>query len=305
MPHVDLETLMCGGDRKIVCETLIDGDPVPENSEIPVKGPDLPADSFRLKKEDELDWVDQNAFYERKQSTKGNSNSNSNFHLNPNSASSVSASQRFYSNLKTKSSIIGLPKVQDSGKLCRDLRPSYRPASIRFFPKRDVEAADTETEPGSPKVSCIGRVRPKEKKRFRQRKDRIKKRERSVPGKPGFWASFGAVFRIGCRHRDAVECADGSPADKKITPVLDEIPAKETEPEEVLDKPGLAGLNRFASCRRSRSWGGCADVAVQMDLHVEDFDPSDRDVVCRRRAIECSIELNCGRNWESVGPASC
>ncbi|XP_077235757.1 uncharacterized protein LOC143877535 [Tasmannia lanceolata] len=295
MPHVDLETLMCGGDRKIVCETLIDGHPLPEI-------PDLPAESFRLRKDEEIDWVDRNAVFERKQSTKGgNSNSISNTNSHPNSGS---ASQRFYSHLKSKASILGLPKLPDSGQLCQHLRRSYRPASIRFFPKQSGKSAVTEMEPASPKVSCIGRVRPKEKKKGRRQKDKKKATEElPAPEKKKFWASFRAVFRLGCRHRGAVECDDESPAGystgNKIPAVGAKIQAKEPEPES--DPPDLAGLKRFASGRRTGSWGGCDDV----DFHLEDSDTLDRNGIWRRRAINRPKELDCFRRREFVGPASC
>ncbi|XP_077235755.1 uncharacterized protein LOC143877534 [Tasmannia lanceolata] len=290
MPHVDLETLMCGGDRKIVCETMIEGHPLPEN-------PDLPAESFRLRKDEEIDWVDRNAVFERKQSTKG-SNSNSNANSHPNSGS---ASQRFYSHLKSKASIFGLPKLPDSGQLCKHLRRSYRPPSIRSLSKQSGKSAVTEMEPASPKVSCIGRVRPKEKKKGRRRKDQKKAtEEKPAPEKKRFWASFLAVFRLGCRHRGAVECDDESPAgcsnSNKIPVAVAKIQAKEPEPES--DPPCLAGLKRFASGRRAESWG---DVG----FHVEDSDTLDRNGIWRRRAIGRPRELDCGRSRKFVGPASC
>ncbi|XP_077234464.1 uncharacterized protein LOC143876662 [Tasmannia lanceolata] len=307
MPHVDLETLMCGGDRKIVCETLIDGEPLPENPDFPAKAPDLPAESFRLRKDEEIDWVDRNAVFERKQSTRGNSNSNSisNSNLGPNSGS---ASQRFYSHSKSKASILGLPKLPDSGQLCQHLRRSYLPASIRIFPKQSGKSVVTEMEPASPKVSCIGRVRPKEKKKGRRRKDQKKAtEEKPVPEKKTFWASFLAVFRLGCRHRGAVECDDESPAgysnSNKIPVVGAKILVKEPEPQS--DPPGLTGLKRFASGRRAGSWRSSDDVEFERDFHVEDSDTLDRNGIWSPRAISRPRELDCDRGREFVGPASC
>lgn len=135
MPQMDLETLFrMGSGRKVVCETLVE-----------------PAESFLVSAEDEIDWFDQNAFFDRNHSTKAFSN--------PNPSSSKRA---FHPNVTSKPSIIGPPSAQ----LCHTFRRSCRPPSIRFFPK----SAQAGAEPESPKVSCMGRVRSKEKASRSQRR---------------------------------------------------------------------------------------------------------------------------------------
>lgn len=282
MPQVDLETLVsvCAGgscDRKIACETtLADQDDIsskePDLQEIP---PDFPPDSFWLSKDAEFDWFDRNVFYERKESHKGNSNStNLNPNLNPNSNST---SQRFSLNLKSKASIIGLPKPQKSCFADAKLRRNIRPANPRFFPKRPEptgKSAVPATEPSSPKVSCMGRVRSK-----RDRSRRLQNRQRSLKEKPklkpepeperrrkmGLWTNFRAIFRTGCRHKPAVETDERmspirSVGTKKESPPRKSVTAKGRDRDRDLsstsieEAPGLGGMKHFASGRRSGAW---------------------------------------------------
>ncbi|KAF8403304.1 hypothetical protein HHK36_011406 [Tetracentron sinense] len=279
MPQVDLETLVCGGgtgDRKIACETLIDDDPRPEKPDLPEIAPDLPAESFWLPKEDELDWFDRNAFFERKESQKGNSNSsNSNSNSNTN-VNLNSSSQRFSLILKSKASIIGLPKPQTPCYIDSKLRRNCRPANIRFFPKR-TESSVSMTEPSSPKVSCIGRVRSK-KDRNRRRRNRQRSSDDSTATtareKTGLWANFMSVFRSGCRDNRAVaieEPSTESPPRKSVTVAnASKIPASGP----AVEAPGLNGMKRFASGRRSESW-----VGGEVEIEAGKSESFDRDCV--------------------------
>ncbi|KAK9289831.1 hypothetical protein L1049_007991 [Liquidambar formosana] len=294
MPQVDLETLVsvCGGgscDRKIACETLAQDDPPQEEHDVPEVPPDFPPESFWLSKDAEMDWFDRNAFYERKESTKGNSNStNLNPNLNP---SSNSSSQRFSLSLKSKASIIGLPKPQKSCFTDAKLRRNYKPANIRFFPKRAEPAGKSTvpmTEPSSPKVSCMGRVRSK-----KDRNRRLRSRQRSLRSsepamektKPterrraGLWTSFRSIFRSGCRHQPAVEIEEPStesPPRKSVTSKARDV----TEIEPAGDPPGLGGMMRFASGRRSESWD--VGESDRQSVNMNATEPSDRDSVFRR-----------------------
>ncbi|KAG8374122.1 hypothetical protein BUALT_Bualt11G0098100 [Buddleja alternifolia] len=250
MPQVDLETLVtaCSGggtDRKIACETLADP---PENDAI--AAPDLPPESFWLSKDAEYDWFDRNAFYERKESAKfGNANSNP--LVNPSSNS-----QRLSISLKSKSkaSMIGLPKTQKAA-FVESKRRTCKPANIRLFPKRTASAAAAGksavpvAEPGSPKVSCMGRVRSK---RCRRRSNSVKRDEKPVDKhRTGFYSKLMSIFRS--KKGGGKPVRSGS---RKVEVVEEEVVVAEPERRSVSITPGLGGMNRFASGRRSGSWTG-------------------------------------------------
>ncbi|KAL0344793.1 UNVERIFIED_CONTAM: hypothetical protein Sradi_4310600 [Sesamum radiatum] len=244
MPQVDLETLVSacaggGNDRKIACETLAGGgadDDAPKNDVIPGDyagvDPDFPPESFWLSKDAEYDWFDRNAFYERKDSTKGNSNSNSTNLSQSINPSSNSNSQRF--SVKSKASIIGLPKTQKA-TFVDSKRRTCKSANIRLFPKRSGSAGKSAVpvaEPGSPKVSCMGRVRSKRGRR------RSKKGHRKPP-------------RSGSRKTAEVleeEPVVVEPQRESVSPKARGIPAGG---ETVAEPPSLGGVKRFASGRRT------------------------------------------------------
>ncbi|KAJ0973406.1 hypothetical protein J5N97_021365 [Dioscorea zingiberensis] len=251
MPQVDLETLVCGGgDGRVACETVVSGappDPVPDD-------PDLPAESFEVAIGDEIDWVDLNAVYERDDSTKGNTNPKSQLSSAPPTGERRrSNSQRFSGNLKPKAPIIGLPnKLQYSGYLGRSTR---RAPNGRIFPKKGGKASVPEHEPGSPKVSCIGKVlseRERERCRIRRRKSG---EDRRGSGK-GFWSWL--LCCVSADRGTAVECVEEeSPARSGNLPV----PARRSSAAEA---PGLGAMKRFSSGRRAASWGGDEDGHVAL-----------------------------------------
>ncbi|KAG7998165.1 hypothetical protein I3843_01G244700 [Carya illinoinensis] len=155
MPQVDLDTLVSactgGSDRKIACETLADGDHHPDQPKVT---PDLPLNSFLLSKDVEFDWFDQHAFNERKDSTKGNSNSTN---LNPNlNSGSNSSSQRFSKKLKSKASIIGLPKPQKSCYVDAKNRRCCKLRNTRLFPKRSGSVGKSEAQLVEPESASLG-----------------------------------------------------------------------------------------------------------------------------------------------------
>ncbi|XP_058087478.1 uncharacterized protein LOC131234558 [Magnolia sinica] len=302
MPRVDLETLFRGnsGDRRIVCETLFPADQRPEKRDLPALDPELPAESFRIPIRDEIEWVDRNAFFERKRSTKGISNwANWNPISNP-----KSKSQRISSNLKSNSKpsiIIGLPKRRDTGQMCQNFRRSCRPASIRELMKS--AGPGPVTEPASPKVSCIGRVRAKDKARGHRRRDSsvtLAPAGKSGKEKVGLWAKFKAVFRFRQRRRSMK--SEENPANESSLPVksfpadVGTIPAMEF----AAPAPGLGGLKKFASGHRPASWGG--DVDLDLDFHVADKNDSGKGSLRRRPSLG---PVNCGRDFGDVGPATC
>uniref|UniRef100_A0A803QJR9 Uncharacterized protein n=1 Tax=Cannabis sativa TaxID=3483 RepID=A0A803QJR9_CANSA len=292
MTQVDLETLVsaCAGggggsmDRKIACETLADTaeKPPEQDSGEPEVPPDFPPESFWLSKDAEYDWLDRNVFYERKESQKGNSHStNLNPNLNPGSNSN---SQRFSMNLKSKAAIIGLPKPQKTHFVEAKNRKNCKAGNARLFPKRSASTGKSDgpmIEPSSPKVSCMGRVRSKRDRKRRWRKNRQRSlKSSSEPAvenvkpverrKTGFFATFRAIFRTGCREKAddgswrPIPISDSHSGDSVSTRNRDfsgvdiDAPSFESHPRRSveIEAPGLGGMNRFASGRRSSSWVG-------------------------------------------------
>jgi hypothetical protein len=108
-------------------------------------------------------------------------------------------------------------------------------------------------EPGSPKVSCIGKVlSDRERARFGR-----PPRPRGGNGGGGCCGGFAFLMRRN-RSRNTVECVDQSPP----LPPLAESAARRRETKEVevaAPAPGLGGMRRFASGRRAAEW------AAEMD----------------------------------------
>ena len=276
-------------DRKIACETLAgDGDKPPgkedDNGGEPEVPPDFPPESYWLSKDAEFDWFDRNAFYERKDSQKGNGNSTN---LNPNlNLGSNSNSQRFSKNLKSKAAIIGLPKPQKTNFVeATKNRKHCKAGNVRLFPKRSGSSGGKSDgpmiEPSSPKVSCMGRVRSKrDRKRRLMKKNRQRSLKSSEPAlekvksvdrrkKTGFFASFWAIFRTGRRDKtrpsEEFESLPGNSVsttrNRDFSGVVDiDEPSSEYFSRRSLDiepgPPSLGGMNRFASGRKSGSWVG-------------------------------------------------
>ncbi|XP_075512764.1 uncharacterized protein LOC142548347 [Primulina tabacum] len=274
MPQVDLVSACTGGgnDRKVVCVTLAD-DESPENEFIPdEEDTDFPPESFWLSKDAEYDWFDRNALSERKDSTKGNANS---ANLNPNSNHSF---QRFSVALKSKASIIGLPKTQKNTFVDAHRR-TCRSVNVRLFPKHSSSAGKSTVpiiDPGSPKVSCIGRVRSKrgrrrpssskitEKQLEKQKTSRKKQVEKSKTTgaeikkqkkKGGFYSKLMSVFR----SKKANKYPDRS-SSCKIVEVTEKKPVavgaqwRSVSHKAAWEPPSLGGVTRFSSGRRSGSW---------------------------------------------------
>ncbi|KAK4790278.1 hypothetical protein SAY86_017582 [Trapa natans] len=300
MPQVDLEALVsaCAGgscDSKIACETVAAEErPLPDDldsdldsdAEVQEVIPhDLPPESFWLSKDAEFDWFDRNAFYERKDSKRGNSfNSTS---LNP---SLNFNSQRFAANRKSKALIIGLPKPQKTSFVDPKNRRTCKAGNTRLFPKRSGSIGKSDPpmiEPSSPKVSCMGRVRSK-KDRNRKQKSRQKSKSPETepvktakpPGmrKAGLLSSFRSLFRSGRKsRRDSEHNAPGDPPSRTrrrlsaaaATSVSHDIterlpardvhaPSSESIPRRSMtesEPPGLGSMARFSSGRRSDAWG--------------------------------------------------
>ncbi|THU46201.1 hypothetical protein C4D60_Mb09t02450 [Musa balbisiana] len=266
MPQVkDLEALVCGGgETKVACETQIGAD-----------DPDLPPESIvvRIGSGRELFWAEVGgaAVYERDDSTKGNTNPKAQAqqqHANP-ASRPRSNSQRFSGGLQAKPPIIGIPgKIQHhSGYLGRSGR---RPANAPIFPKKpprpdrgggERKSALPDEEPGSPKVSCIGKVlseRERERDRYRRQCRGSPEQEEEAATPSGCWAMF---FCGGAKQRRRSAASETVPVDSPAKAAVD----RRTAAEPRLAAPGLGSMMRFSSGRRPASWGGDGDVSVDLE----------------------------------------
>ncbi|KAI3732878.1 hypothetical protein L1987_64089 [Smallanthus sonchifolius] len=257
-----------------VCETLMDRhgdtteDPdIPDSTIVEVPS-DFPPESFWLSKDAEFDWFDRNAFLERKESTRGNLNSvNSNPAVNP--SHSNSSSQRY--SVKTKAPIIGLPKSQKTTFVelkCRQCKP----ANVRLFPKQLYsvgKAPETVpvTEPSSPKVSCIGRVRskrcPSRRKASVQAVESVKSASQGSgtarAQKAGLMSRIVSFFRSEGRRRKKNSKSTSEnmkkPAERSGSRrIYVAVKPVNSEPGTPSEPAGLGGMVRFASRRRSDYW---------------------------------------------------
>ncbi|EES16653.1 uncharacterized protein LOC8066975 [Sorghum bicolor] len=226
-----------------------------------------PPESMQLRLGDDIAWSEINGVYDRDDSLKENTNPKSVFKNHPGAVSGGS-SQRFSGNLKpTAAPIIGL-----SRKLGGSVRRHQHPPAM--FPKKAKTGGGGRApkaavpEPGSPKVSCIGKVlSDRERARLGHRPPRGGARA------PGCCGGLGLLMRRSrSRHSGVVECVDQSPpfpplAD--VAPRRREVEAEEEEEEEVTVAepalaPGLGGVRRFASGRRAAEWA----AQMEDDGHV-------------------------------------
>ncbi|KAF3321793.1 hypothetical protein FCM35_KLT14009 [Carex littledalei] len=245
---------------------------------------DPPAESYRLPFGAEIDWIGLHKVYERDESVKETTNPKSHSHLH-NSKNVGSNSQRFSGNLKP--GIIGLPgNIQNSSILGHSAR---RPSCVRMIPQKNSSGGKLsalEAEPGSPKVSCMGKVlseKPKGPSQLR-RKSKAKKAPRSASKKSPAKTEHkgpGCLFRMarilcGSKKR-AMDVADESirlenggdfsvsarisfGKDIKMkgrTSFERDVDAKETviienerDTPVPVPVPGIGGIKRFASGRK-------------------------------------------------------
>ncbi|KAK6126325.1 hypothetical protein DH2020_039897 [Rehmannia glutinosa] len=244
MPQVDPGTVAGGG---AAAAQPTENDVIPDGHAAVDAEPDFPPESFWLSKDAEYDWFDRNAVYERKESTKGNSNSN-----NTNPSMNNSNSQR-------SSSVNAVSK---------------KPESVA---KSTVPVA----EPGSPKVSCMGRVRSK---RGRRRSNSSKtteklKLEKLKSGgekqKTGFYSKVMSLFRSKKGHRNPSRSGSRKVIEDPVAvePQRKSVSLNARGGEPASEPPGLGGVTRFASGRRSANWA--AEDFNQMMMTSEPLD-SDR-----------------------------
>lgn len=254
------------GDRKLQPHAT-----APADDDVPYCSEFVPPESFWLSNDSEFDWFHQTGYLERKESTKGNNNNSS-------SSYSRSNSQKFTVNLKSKPAIIGLPKTQRNTHVDSNRR-QCKMMNVRMFPKRSGSSGRTTvtmTEPSSPKVSCIGRVRSKRCSNRRkssgseragsvsvtqQKKVHEQKSEKTGTG---IMSRITSLFRSERNHR-----RKGNKSSVKVNEQMENsysrkntvkpVNSEPTSPPE--DPPALGGMNRFASGRRSVTWTDDIDIA--------------------------------------------
>ncbi|XP_042391919.1 uncharacterized protein LOC121982989 [Zingiber officinale] len=132
--------------------------------------------------------------YDREESTKGASNPKYNAKSRPFTSSSLNVPS------KSKPPIIALPRAKVQEASAYDGRSVRRPTQCRFFPKDKMKKRPTarEAEPGSPKVSCVGKVLS-ERERCRRRREERKER--------GSWATLFCCRGSGGSQGGVVESA--------------------------------------------------------------------------------------------------
>lgn len=139
---------------------------------------DLPPESFWIPKDSEQDWFDENATIQRKRSMKLGFFGKSNDH---HSKSFTHRTLNHHHQNHKSSSLFALPKSHKTSSADGNLRQNKVPR--RLFRSRSEpgkKGATNVSEPGSPKVSCTGRVRSK--------------KDRGV--RTGFWKKLRAIFKI-------------------------------------------------------------------------------------------------------------
>ncbi|GJN06976.1 hypothetical protein PR202_ga24760 [Eleusine coracana subsp. coracana] len=120
------------------------------------------------------------------------------------------------------------------------------------------QAKPAVPEPGSPKVSCFGKVGShRERERaLRQLPPPATTRSSSSAGaqrQPGCCGGLGLLMMQRSRSRNSVECVDQSPPPAALSAAPRRREMKE-EAEAEAPAPGLGGMQRFSSGRRAADW---------------------------------------------------
>ncbi|KAJ3707612.1 hypothetical protein LUZ61_011317 [Rhynchospora tenuis] len=246
---------------------------------------DLPPDSIVVPISQEIIWQDLGTAYDSEDSTRGGTNPKSHSNPFPWSKTASSSNRVAATNLNaTTSSQIIAAKIQRPGFI-----QCHRPPSI--FPKGRSSGSKktglTDTEPGSPKVSCLGHVLS-ERERVRRRRQREARREREFDDQGVFCCTgFSSILPCGGDRKRGEPCTDvaevGQPLPEKsqaskeveVKKAVEEIQKPEkveiksfsekeaprsTEVEVEVAPPAISAMKRFSSGRRAASWGD--DVAV-------------------------------------------
>ncbi|KAL6595569.1 hypothetical protein ACP70R_047909 [Stipagrostis hirtigluma subsp. patula] len=209
-----------------------------------------PPESTRLRIGDEVAWSDVSGVYDREDSLKENTNPKCLPKNHP--APAAGASQRFSGGLKPAAAhIIGLPGKLGGGGACARRHHHPPPA---MFPKKAKTggggraAKPAVPEPGSPKVSCIGKVLS----------DRERARRFRPPGAtraPGCCGGLGFLMRRSRSRR-----VDQSPPPPPLPPAARWRETTDAGAEAPAVAPALGGMRRFASGRRAADWAAEMEV---------------------------------------------
>ncbi|KAF3631160.1 putative iron-sulfur assembly protein IscA-like 1, mitochondrial-like [Capsicum annuum] len=143
-----------------------------------------PPESFWLSKDSERDWFDQNAAMQRKTSMKFAFSGKAN-NKNPKMISHNNQNPSLFSIPRARKSISTDPRVNKGAK------QKSRFTRSRSEPGRKT-LKQVLSEPGSPKVSCTGRVR----------RSKSKKEGRTI--RTGFWKKVRAALKIGSGEKQVV-----------------------------------------------------------------------------------------------------
>jgi len=219
---------------------------------------DDPPESTLLRLGDDIAWSEINGVYDRDDSLKENTNPKCLLKNHPHHNGS---SQRFSGNLKpTAAPIIGLSgRLGAQGGAAR--RQHHHPPAI--FPKTAKTGGGGRApktavpEPGSPKVSCIGKVLSD---RERARLGRAP-RPRGGSRPPGCCGGLGFLMRRSRSRNSAVDCVGQSPPLPPLAEAARRSEAKVAgaEAEEETAAQGLGGVRRFASGRRAPEWAAAME----------------------------------------------
>ncbi|XP_042384615.1 uncharacterized protein LOC121976501 [Zingiber officinale] len=207
--------------------------------------------------------------YDREESTKGGTNPKSRSLGSDRFSCSKSNPLPSPTASKNKPPIIALPRANVQAASAYDGRSVRRPTQCRFFPKdkKKKRPAVSDAEPGSPKVSCVGKILSEKERCRLRRKEGRKKR--------GSWIN---MFRcIG--HGGAGE---GSVIESKVVSAQQGLDNLSLKGGAVLTKtktgqgsasvdscdsvkvPGLDAMKRLSSGRRAPSWGEEAELKAKI-----------------------------------------
>ncbi|XP_040379652.1 uncharacterized protein LOC102702274 [Oryza brachyantha] len=263
MPHLNLDSLFCGGGgevgSRVVCETIAlpgcsdDGGRGDANAH--ANDADAPAESRCVRVGDGAAWAElAGAVLERGRSTKGRSN--------PKAAAAASAKGKGGSRPSAESRGLPIGKVVvvigglPAGKMVAQKRRSpclgrgwCRPAagSCRIFASEAVE-----TDPGSPKVSCFGAVHSERRAATATAPalaPAVEDEERSS----GCWASVAAALHHLCHPNNPPECELEASESKAIAPAPPSVTAL-SPPRPLAVK--LGEVKRLASRRWPETMAG-------------------------------------------------
>lgn len=257
MPRVDMESL--AGNTSL---TVGRGEATPEDVDGDPNYYDIAYGTVEVPA---VGWSLGYRVYDREESTKGATNPKSRsfgsdrfFCSNSNPLPSPTAS-------KNKPPIIALPRANVQAASAYDGRSVRRPTQCRFFPKdkKKKPPAVRDAEPGSPKVSCVGKVLAEKERCCRRRKKGRKERD-----------SWTNMFRCICcggggrREGSAIESAvvavqqgfdNLSLKGGKVLAKTGKGSASVDSCESVA-APGLDAMKWLSSGRRAASWGEEAEL---------------------------------------------